>query len=45
MNFPKFPHIAVFFGAMKTEYLRGIFETEYRNHFEFIVIMYMCQQF
>ena len=42
MNFPKFPHSAMFVGAMnigKTEYLLEILETEYKNHFEFIVIM------
>ena len=42
MNFPKFPHSAMFFGAMnvgKNEYLLRILETEYKNHFEFIVIM------
>ena len=40
MNFSKFPHFLV--GATncgKTEYLRGILETEYKNHFEFIVFM------
>ena len=39
MNFPKFPHSAMFVGATnvgKTEYLLRI---EYKNHFEFIVIM------
>ena len=44
MNFPKFPHSAMFVGAMnvgKTEYLIRILETDYKNHFEFIVIM--CQ--
>ena len=42
MNFPKFPHSAMFVSAMndgKTEYLLRIPETEYKNHFEFIVIM------
>ena len=42
MNFPKFPHSAMFVGATnvgKTEYLLRILETEYKNHFEFIVIM------
>ena len=42
MNFPKFPHCALFVGATnvgKTEYLLRILETEYKNHFEFIVIM------
>ena len=40
MNFPIFPHSAMFIGATnidKTEYLLRILETEYRNHFEFIV--------
>ena len=40
MNFPKFPHSAVFVGATnvgKTKYLLKILETEYKNHFEFIV--------
>ena len=42
MNFPKFPHSAMFFSTTnvgKTEYLLSILETEYKNHFEFIVIM------
>ena len=42
MHFPKFLHSAMFVGAMnvgKTQYLLIIFETEYKNHFEFIVIM------
>ena len=42
MNFPKFPHSAMFVGATnvgKTEYLLRILETEYKNHFEFNVIM------
>ena len=42
MNFPKFPHCAMFVGATnvgKTEYLLRILETEYKNHFEFIIIM------
>ena len=42
LNFPKFPHSAMFVGASnvgKTEYLLRIVETEYKNHFEFIVIM------
>ena len=42
MNFPKFPHSAMFVGATnvgKTEYLLRILEAEYKNHFEFIVIM------
>ena len=42
MNFSKFPHSAMFVGATKvgkTEYLLRILETEYKNHFEFIVIM------
>ena len=44
MNFPKFPQSAMFDGGMdvgKTEYLLlRILETKYKNHFEFIVIMY-----
>ena len=42
MKLPKFPHCAMFVGAMnvgKTEYLLRILESEYKNHFEFIVIM------
>ena len=42
MNLPKFPHSAMFVGATnvgKTEYLLRILETEYKNHFEFIIIM------
>ena len=42
MNFPKFPDSAMFVGATnvgKTEYLLRILETEYKNHFEFIVII------
>ena len=42
MNFPKFPHSAMFVGATnvgKTEYLLRILETIYKDHFEFIVIM------
>ena len=42
MNFPKFPHSAMFVGATnvgKTGYLIRILETEYKDHFEFIVIM------
>ena len=42
MNLPKFPHSAMFPGCTnvaKTEYLLGILETEYKNHFEFIVIL------
>ena len=42
MNFPKFPHSAMFVGCMnvgKTEYLLRILETEYKNHFEFIVVL------
>ena len=43
MNFPKFPHSAMFVGATnvgKTEYSLRILETECKNHFEFIVIMH-----
>ena len=42
MNFPRFPHSAMFVGATnvgKTEYLLRILETEYKDHFGFIVIM------
>ena len=42
MEFPKFPHSAMFVGAMacgKTEYLLKLLETKYKNHFEFIVLL------
>ena len=42
MNFPKFPHSAMFVGVTnvgKTEYLPRIVETECKNHFKFIAIM------
>ena len=42
MHLPKFPHSAMFVGCAnvgKTEYLLRILETEYKNHFEFIVIL------
>ena len=42
MNFPKFPHCAMFVGATacgKTEYLLKLLETKYKNHFEFVVIL------
>ena len=42
MNLPKFPHSVMFVGCTnvgKTEYLLRILETEYKNHFEFIVIL------
>ena len=42
MNFPKFPHSAIFVGATnvgKTEYSLRILETECKNHLKFIVIM------
>ena len=35
----KFPHSEMFVGAGKTKYLLTILETEYKNHFKFIVIM------
>ena len=41
MNLPKFPHSAMFVGVIacsKTEFLLRLLETEYKNHFEFIVI-------
>ena len=43
MNLPKFPHSAMFVGVMacgKTDFLLQLLETVYRNHFEFIVILY-----
>ena len=43
MNRPKFPHSSMFVGCTnvgKTEYLLRILETEYGNHFEFIVILH-----
>ena len=42
MNFPKFLHSAMFVGATNVgmaEYLLRILKTEYKNNFEFIVIM------
>ena len=42
MNLPKFPHSAMFIGVMacsKTEFLLRLLETEYKNHFEFIVLL------
>ena len=42
MNLLKFPHSAMFVGAMacgKTEFLLRLLETVYKNHFEFIVIL------
>ena len=42
MSFSKFPHSAMFVSVTnfgKTEYLLRILETEYKNYFEFIVIM------
>ena len=42
MNFSKFLHFAMFVGYTnvgKTEYLLRILETEYKNYFEFIVIL------
>ena len=42
MNFPKFPHCAMFVGATacgKTEFLFQLLETVYKNHFEFIIIL------
>ena len=43
MNLPKFPHSAMFVGVTacgKTEFLLKLPETIYKNHFEFIVILY-----
>ena len=42
MNLPKFPHSAMFVGVMachKTEFLLPLLETQYKNHFEFIIIL------
>ena len=42
MNLPKFPHSAMFVSVTacgKTEFLLRLLETEYENHFEFIVIL------
>ena len=42
MNLPKFLHGAMFVGlraCCKTEFLLHLLETEYKNHFEFIVIL------
>ena len=42
MNFPKCPCSSMFVSATnvgKTDYLLGILEDEYKNHFEFIVVM------
>ena len=42
MNFLKFPHSAMFVGATNigmTEYSLKLLETEYKNNFEFVVIM------
>ena len=43
MNLPKFPHSAMFVSVTacsKTEFLLQLLETEYKNLFEFIVILY-----
>ena len=42
MNLPKFPHCGVIVGVTacgKTEFLLQLLETEYKNHFEFTVIL------
>ena len=42
MYLPKFPHNAMFVGVTacsKTEFLLRLLETEYKNHFEFIIIL------
>ena len=42
MEFPKFPHSAMFVGLTgsgKTEYLLRLLETIYKSHFEFIIIL------
>ena len=43
MNLPKFSHSAMFVGVTacgKTEFLLKLLETVYKNHFEFIIILY-----
>ena len=43
MNLSKFPHSAMFVGVTacgKTEFLLRLLETVYKNHFEFIVILF-----
>ena len=42
MNLTKFPHSAIFVGSTnvgKSEHLLRLIEMEYKNHFEFIVIL------
>ena len=42
MNLPKFPHSAMFVGVTdccKTEFLLQLLETEYKDNFEFNVIL------
>ena len=42
MNLPKFPHCSMSVSVTacgKTEFLIRLFETKYKNHFEFIVIL------
>ena len=42
MNLPKFPHSAMFVGVTacgKSEFLLRLLETEYKDHFEFIIIL------
>ena len=42
MIIPKFPHSAMFVGVTacgKPEFLLSLLETEYKNHFEFIIIL------
>ena len=42
MNLPKFFHSAMFVGVTacgKTEFLLRLLETEYKNHFELIIIL------
>ena len=48
MNLPKFPHSAMFVGVTacgKAEFLLKLLETVYKNHFEFIVILYKSKKF
>ena len=42
MNLPKFPHSAIYIGptvCSKTEFTLQLLETEYKKHFEYIIIM------
>ena len=42
MNLPKCPHSAMFVGVMacrNTKFLLRLLQTEYENHFEFIIVL------